>query len=119
MIFEMLRWWYVSGWLQAARRIVTLSRMTSRAFSMPMLARTLFSPWRRIVTLPGRSMDARLRAWFDNLISRFVGFGVRTIVLLMAVIAVGGTAVISTVLAIAWPILPIAFLYALARSIIG
>ena len=117
MIFEMLRWWYVTGWLQTARRVITMTKSISRTFSMPLLVRTLIAPWRRIVSIPGRSFDARIRAALDNFVSRCIGLVVRALVLLVASIATIVTCIGGTILAIAWPLLPVLFVYLLIRSI--
>ena len=119
MILEMLRWWYVTGWLQAVRRIATMTQNTSRTFSMPLLLQTLFAPWRRIVSMPGRSFDAKLRAALDNFVSRCVGFMVRILVLLAAGAATIGSLAAGLALAILWPVLPLAFVYLLVRGITG
>lgn len=76
-------------------------------FSTTILLRTLFSPWRRIITYPGAGLDARLRAFGDNLVSRCIGFTVRSFVLLAAAIAflVIGAASIAEI--VIWPLIPV------------
>lgn len=119
MIFDMLRWWYGPGWLQAVYRIRSWTYRVVRTFSVPLLARTLFAPWRRIVTVGARSPGEKMQAMFDNLISRCVGFGVRVGVLLAAAVMSLFTALAGSVLAIAWPFMPLAFIYCVVRSITG
>ncbi len=119
MIFEMLRWWYGAGWLRAAQHSITWSKRMGQAFSVPLLARTLFAPWRRIVSLGGRSFDERIRAAFDNLVSRCVGSVVRTLVLITAAIAVCMALILAVLLTVVWPLLPVAFIYFVVRSITG
>ncbi|CAN5360452.1 hypothetical protein BH09PAT4_BH09PAT4_04750 [soil metagenome] len=107
MIFELLHWWYGRGWelmiTQALHRLGNLGA----AFSVSILLRTLFSPWRRIISYPGAGLDARLRAMLDNLVSRAVGFVVRLLVLLTVAI-LGVLAVLVGLLQILiWPVFPL------------
>jgi hypothetical protein len=77
-------------------------------FSLNILLRTLFSPWRRIITYPGASLEARLRAIGDNLVSRAVGFTMRVFVLLAAGLAFVILGVFSVAEIIVWPLVPLA-----------
>lgn len=119
MILEMLRWWYVSGWAQAARRIASWTQGIEETFSLSLLAQTLFSPWRRIVTLPGRGLDAKVHAMLDNLVSRFVGFVIRIFVIIAAVISLLFTVLAGITLTIIWPLIPLAFVVCVVKGIIG
>lgn len=107
MIFAMLRWWYTDGLVQAFTRIGGLTKQTLRTFSIPLLIGTLFAPWRRIVSPPGRGLDDKIRAALDNFVSRCVGFFVRLLVLIAAVVIATLVIVLSTVQAILWPLLPL------------
>jgi hypothetical protein len=119
MIFEMLRWWYVTGWLQATHRIGEWTKSVERTFSIKLLARTLFAPWRRIISVSGRSFDDKMRAALDNFVSRCVGFFVRSGVLIVAAIATFVTFTASVLMVGIWPLLPFIFVYCLVRSITG
>lgn len=100
-------WWYGAGWkgiLGATnRRLAALADM----FSLNILLRTLFAPWKRVVTDPGASLDAKLRAFGDNLVSRAVGFTVRLFVLLAAAVSFVAIIIASIIELVAWPLLPI------------
>jgi hypothetical protein len=67
----------------------------------------MFAPWKRIVTVPGAGIDAKLRAMGDNLVSRAVGFTVRLMVLFVALLALGAVAVGGIVQIILWPLVPL------------
>ena len=119
MFFEFFAWWYGQGWIDAwmrARQWVTKVQM---GFSIPVLLRTLLSPWRQIVSLPGRSIDERFRAVIDNLVSRCVGFIVRLMVLVSAVLMMVVVGLAGLAVAIAWPFIPLAFIYCAYRSVRG
>jgi len=119
MIFEMLRWWYVTGWMQAARRIGEWTSSVERMFSLSLLLRTLFAPWRRIITPGGRGLDAKVHAALDNLVSRAVGFVIRIFVILAAGISMLTALVLGVFMAIIWPVLPVAILYCIVRGVTG
>ncbi len=110
IVLSLFRWWYSAGWLSAIehgeRRIIA----TYRLFSIPILLRTLASPWRRIITAPGAGIGAHIRAGVDNAISRLVGFIVRSIVLLTAGILLFFATLFSLIELLMWPVIPIAVL---------
>lgn len=119
MIFEMLHWWYASGWLQTFRRIQTWTLGVERAFSLTLLFRTLFAPWRRIITVGGKGLDARIHAMLDNLTSRCVGFVVRIFVIIAAGFGVLGALVAGVVMVVVWPLLPPLVIICIIKAIIG
>ena len=117
-MLDLVGWWYGSGWTgilnSTRRRLGGLAEM----FSITILLRTLFAPWRRIITYPGASIDARLRALGDNFISRCIGFTVRFFVLLAAAISFLVLCVIGALEAILWPLLPLATILLLVKGLI-
>lgn len=119
LALELLTWWYGRGWKQivsnAEQRFVKVSHM----FSVPVLLRTLFSPWRRIITYPSASLDAKFRAMGDNLVSRAVGFTVRFMVLVTAALFLGVMAVYSLLEILLWPFVPLLSVFMLVKGIIG
>lgn len=119
MIFEMLRWWYGTGWLEATHRINSWTKGVARAFSISLLAKTLFAPWRRIVSGGGRSLDEKMRATMDNVVSRCVGFFVRLGVLVVAGISALAVFAVSVLMVGVWPLLPLLAIYCIVRSITG
>lgn len=117
MIFELLRWWYVEGWLHSFKRIGSRTHNVALAFSAPTLLRTLFAPWRRIVTTAGRSIDAKFQAAIDNFVSRLVGFISRFIVLIAALVMTTGTFIMSCAIALTWPLVPLLVVYFIVKGI--
>lgn len=101
-----IRWWYGAGWKNLARNVERRGQRTIDSFSVPTLMRTLFAPWKRIVTKPGAGIDAHLRAISDNAISRLVGFTVRLTVLLSAAVSLVFMMAFGLVQIILWPLLP-------------
>lgn len=116
---EILAWWYRQGWAQVAKNAETRFVKVSHLFSVPILIRTWFAPWRRIVTYPGAGLEAQFRAMTDNLVSRFVGFTVRSFVLLAAGVMLAACAVLGVVQLLLWPLLPISLVAALVKAMAG
>jgi hypothetical protein len=119
MVFELLSWWYGPGWAQAIRRIYKWAHAVSLALSAGQLLRSLFEPWRRIVSAGGRGLDVKIRNFIDNMVSRAVGASVRSLVLITAGAAMIGAVLFGIFVAIAWPLIPVLIIYSLVRGITG
>ena len=114
-MFELLRWWYGPGWLLAFRRIGERTHNVSHAFSVPILLKTLFSPWKRIMTTGAKGIDAKMQAVVDNLVSRMVGFVTRLMVLTAALVMTTGTFIMSASIVLAWPFIPLLAVYCVVK----
>ncbi len=119
LTLQLFTWWYAQGWRQTAHNAKSALIKVSYLFSVPILLRTLWAPWRRIITYPGASIDAKLRAMADNLVSRCIGFTVRLLVLITAGTAMLITAAIGSLLVISWPLIPPAIVFLLILGVIG
>ncbi len=108
LIMSFFSWWYGRGWKSVLGSFSPRLRETANNFSVGQLGRTLFAPWRRIITPPGSSFEDKMRALGDNLVSRAVGFVVRLCVLLAALVCVAVIAVVTLAEMIIWPLLPLA-----------
>ena len=106
LVRAFFQWWYGPGWRDAGTRLSRRIHQTYLDFSVPILLRTLFAPWRRIITYPGKSIQAQARAVVDNLVSRCVGFVVRLMALTAAFAIITLNFVFGGLLLILWPILP-------------
>lgn len=120
MLFkQFLVWWYADGWLAVAESLGRRTRGLNEAFSVKALLRTLFAPWRRIISYPGASLQAKFQASMDNLFSRVVGFVVRIFVLLAAGLALVFITLATLVETPAWPLLPLAVIGFIIMAIVG
>jgi len=107
LLVAFVQWWYGPGWRDASDRVLTRIRNTFLTFSVPILLRTMFQPWRRIITYPGASLQDRMRAVLDNVVSRAVGFTVRLFALTAAAVLITIFTVLGGLLLIVWPVAPI------------
>lgn len=112
-------WWYSRGWANTVTNLMSMVSGISRLFSVPILLRTLFSPWKRIISYPGASLDAKMRALVDNLVSRAVGFVVRILVLLTALVMEAAAGCLGVAWIIVWPCLPLLGAALLVKGILG
>ena len=108
LAFEFFSWWYGRGWRDAAKRVSKRLAGVSEAFSVSTLLRTLFLPWRRIVTTPGKGLDEHMRAALDNAVSRFIGLLVRLLALIAAAFMLFLFGLLGGLEIILWPFAPLA-----------
>jgi hypothetical protein len=118
LFLEFFQWWYGDGWRDAAKNGIGLVNKVQLTFSIPVLLSTLFSPWRRIITSPGRSLDDKMRALLDNLVSRAVGFFVRLFSLIAALVLALLAAVAGGIIALAWPFVPLIIIVCFWKALI-
>lgn len=107
LALEMIQWWYGLGWLRLIADVRGAIIRVNQVFSTAILLRTLGAPWRRIITYGGNSIADKFKAALDNLVSRMVGFAVRSLVLLTAVLSIVVIAVGGLILLVLWPLLPV------------
>lgn len=102
-----ISWWYGAGWKLITKNVSRQMDGVLSSFSVPTLLRTIFAPWKRIVTPPGSGIAEQVRAMGDNLISRLVGFTVRLSALIAATVCMALIAVIGVIEVVLWPLLPL------------
>lgn len=104
----MISWWFSRGWGIFATRLFDKLHDTADFFSISSLVKTLFAPFRQISAGVSTSaaLDARLRAFFDRLVSRIIGAIVRIGILIFGGIVLLLQLVFSLVMIVAWPVLP-------------
>ena len=89
---------------------------------MNSLIRTLFKPFRQISAdsaTTGSSLDLKWHMFIDRLISRIVGFFSRLILLITGCILIILGGIISLILIIIWPLIPLAPIAGIILTIIG
>jgi hypothetical protein len=107
MIVALFSWWYGAGWARAAGRVGSRMQIMLETFSVALLLRTLFDPFRQISAGQVRgSFDTQLRAMGDRAFSRVFGAVVRSIFIFIGVVGALGMGLFGLVVLIVWPIVP-------------
>ena len=119
-IAEMFIWWYAHGWQTFIAQIRSGFASISDFFSIGSLFRTLFQPFRQISAVSGgASLDAKIQKLIDSLVSRFIGFSVRIILIFTGCITLLLGGIVSLVLVIIWPFIPLLPLAGIILTILG
>ena len=101
-------WWYKSGWLACAARVRDSLARAYDLFSFDLLLKTLFAPFRQIsAEKVSGPINIRMQAFFDRLLSRFIGAFMRTIILFIGLFVILISLIIGLARIIIWPILPL------------
>lgn len=106
-VVGILSWWYGAGWRQRFTILRERLATTVDYFSIDLLARTLFSPFRQISagTVNG-PLSVKMRAFFDRLISRAIGAMVRSFMIVFGIAAIAIHSIIGVVTLVVWAIVP-------------
>ena len=121
-IVEMFFWWYAHGWSVFVKKIGGWMSSLTDFFSMDSLVRTLFKPFRQIsaeAAGDNASVDTKFQMFVDRLISRFVGFFSRLIILLVGLVLIITGAVISVIMILLWPIIPLLPVIGIVLTVMG
>lgn len=101
-------WWLVDEPINLWGIIVKITHRVLIFFSIPILIKTLFSPWKRDAhSAVNSSLDVIIRVIVDNLISRLVGFTVRSITILIGLTVTFLTFLAGMGLLLFWLFLPV------------
>lgn len=107
-VVGILSWWYSAGWRQRFTMLKERLANTIDYFSIDLLARTLFAPFRQISagTVNG-SLGVKLHAFLDRLISRMIGAMVRSTMIVVGIGAIFLHSVIGIISLTVWAIIPL------------
>lgn len=120
MVTALLGWWYGAGWQLQAHEVMRRFDELSDSFSIGLLFQTLFSPFRQISAGSVRGpLGVQIRAWFDRLISRFIGALIRTAVIIAGLITMLLYGIVSLIVLIVWPLIPLLPLAGAALMLVG
>lgn len=120
MITALLGWWYGAGWQLQASEVLRRFDELSDSFSIGLLLRTLFSPFRQISAGGVQGpLGVQMRAWVDRLVSRFIGALIRTAVIIAGLITMLIFGLVSLLLLMIWPLIPLLPFIGLLLSSMG
>ena len=104
-----IKWWYARGWGVFITKLVDMLRSAADFFSISLLVRTLFAPFKQIdANKGGESLAEKFQAFIDRLVSRIVGAIMRLGLLIFGLIALILESVIGFMLVALWPLVPFA-----------
>ena len=120
LFISLFKWWYHDGWIQRARTLNTRLDGVIDYFSIDLLAKTLFAPFRQdgVGRVDG-PLEVKMRALLDNLMSRVIGAIIRTVILIAGIITIAGYVVYGFIMLIVWAIVPVAPFVGIALAVIG
>lgn len=103
-----VRWWYGVGWTDQFDSARLYVRKINDFFSVSLLFRSLFQPFRQISAGSVRGgLDVQLRAWFDRLISRVIGAIVRLFMILAGLVWLLIVVCWLAAWLVVWPFIPL------------
>lgn len=120
VIVGIITWWYSAGFVQALRSVGVRLAGLFDFFSIDLLLKTLFSPFRQISA--GRvdgPLGVQLQALLDKLVSRLIGAMVRTVVMLAGIVSLVVMLLLSAVYLVAWLLMPFIPLVGLTLALAG
>jgi hypothetical protein len=120
LVTSLLRWWYGDGWRQRTQLISNRLDGTIDYFSIDLLVKTLFSPFRQISAgkVDG-PIGVQMRAMLDRMFSRVIGAAVRLILLVIAGVVIGLQVAVGFVILIGWALVPIMPIVGLGLMVSG
>ncbi len=120
LVVELFHWWYTDGLRQRAKRVVARLDGTIDYFSMDLLLKTLFAPFRQISAgkVDG-SLEVKMRALVDKLFSRVIGAFVRLLILVIGLLTIAIQVLLGLLILLGWALLPLLPIIGLILSIKG
>ncbi len=121
MLLALVSWWYTAGWSGLMEKAGQRSARLLETFSVKLLLGSLFDPFRQISagTTRGGSFDMQLRALGDRLFSRAFGAVIRSLFILLGLVASVAVFVFSLVQLIMWPFIPLLPVAAVLLALLG
>lgn len=108
MVIALFQWWYGAGWRRRALLVRDRLIRVMDAFSIDILLKTLFAPFRQISADSSEGpLGVRLRAWADKMISRLIGAIVRLLTITAGLIILFGCVIWGVAILAVWPLLPL------------
>lgn len=107
-----LNWWYGFAYRRLFKYIRAVFIYIFDLFSVKLSLLTLFAPWKRdSISYEGLSLQQKFEVWTLNIASRFVGFFIKTINLIIYLFMTCIAAISSLIFVVVWPLYPILIIY--------
>jgi hypothetical protein len=107
-VVGILSWWYGAGWRRRFTMLKERLANTMDYFSIDLLAKTLFSPFRQISAGAVHGpLGVKLQAFFDKLVSRLIGSMVRSTMIIIGVLTIVMHSLVGGFMLLIWAIVPL------------
>jgi hypothetical protein len=107
LLAGLFSWWYSDGLLGCIENFKKQLASLSDLFSIELMFRTLFMPFRQIsANATGVSLDDKVRAFFDRLLSKIIGAFTRTFMIIIGLIVMLGYTIIGICSVVLWIVIP-------------
>lgn len=108
IVVDMLIWWYTTAWFDVLHKVQLRTLRVLETFSVGLLARTLFAPFRQIDAGSVRGpLNVQIRAWFDRTFSRVFGAVLRSMTIVCGCVGAVLVLTIGTIWAVFWLVIPV------------
>lgn len=119
-IVGLFSWWYGAGWERCIASVREGLLNIYDYFSLDLLLKTLFSPFRQISAGVVRGpLGVQLQAFIDKTISRIIGASIRTLVLVIGIVTLLVAMLVGALRIVMWPFVPALPLLFLSFLIVG
>ena len=121
LAFNYFTWHYSRGLRDYMRTWTNFIWFFWHFFSVGILSKTLFAPFRRIRetnTQPGLHIDIFFQNLLVNLIMRVVGFVLRSILIIIGMLAIGSTLVVGSIFLFVWLFMPLVLVTLIGTGIL-
>lgn len=120
LIVGFLSWWYGAGWRQRAGMVKERIVATADYFSIDLLIKTLFAPFRQISAgAVSGPLGVRWRAFVDRLISRCIGGVMRSFLVVIGALWIIVTALLGGFTLLVWGALPLLPIVGIIMAFVG
>jgi hypothetical protein len=120
LILAFTDWWYKAGWRDRARLVSERLDKTLDYFSISLLLKTFFAPFRQISAgKVNGPLGVKFRAFVDRLISRVIGAMIRSFILVIGLFVIAFQALAGLLVLLLWQTIPLVPVVGLAMFLIG
>jgi len=120
LVTELFKWWYTAGLHQRLQKISLRLDGTIDYFSMDLLIKTLFAPFRQIsVGSVDGPLEVKLRALVDKLFSRLIGAFIRLLLLVVGCVTITLQVVLALVMLLLWLLVPFLPIVGIVLAVMG
>jgi hypothetical protein len=117
-IFDYLVWHYTRAFRDVSSFWMNIAWFVIHFFSIPLLLRTLFSPWKRVTTEHTKyGLEDLAETILFNIMSRVVGALIRSVLLIMGIVSLVVVLVAYVAFLTLWAVLPAVALFSLMSGI--